>query len=38
VILALFGVLLILDHLRWLTARLRDLLDSLGLRFLVDLG
>lgn len=38
VILAFFGILLLLDQLRWLTARLSDLLDSLGLRFLVDLG
>ena len=37
-VLAFFGILLVLDQFRWLTARLSDLLDTLGLRFLVDLG
>jgi len=33
-----FGLLLALNRLSWLTARLTDLLDTLGLRGLVDLG
>lgn len=33
-----FGLLLALDQLSWLTARITDLLDSLGLSSLVDLG
>ncbi|MGZ4794838.1 MAG: cytochrome c biogenesis CcdA family protein, partial [Acidimicrobiia bacterium] len=33
-----FGLLLALDRLSWLTARLTDLLDTLGLSGLVDLG
>jgi cytochrome c-type biogenesis protein len=33
-----FGVLLLMDKLVWLTGRLTDLLDSLGLSGLVDLG
>jgi cytochrome c-type biogenesis protein len=37
-ILFAFGVLLLMDRLAWLTGRLVDLLDSLGLGGLVDLG
>ena len=37
-ILFAFGVLLFLDRMSWLTARLTDLLDTLGLSRLVDLG
>jgi cytochrome c-type biogenesis protein len=37
-VLAFFGVLLLLDQIPWLTARLSELMDSLGLKFLVDLG
>jgi cytochrome c-type biogenesis protein len=37
-ILFAFGVLLLMDKLVWLTGRLTDLLDSLGLSGLVDLG
>ena len=37
-ILFAFGVLLVLDRMSWLTARLTDLLDNLGLSRLVDLG
>lgn len=37
-ILFAFGVLLLMDRLVWLTGRLTDLLDSLGLSGLVDLG
>jgi len=37
-ILFAFGVLLFMDKLVWLTGRLTDLLDSLGLSGLVDLG
>ncbi|MGZ6955191.1 MAG: cytochrome c biogenesis CcdA family protein [Acidimicrobiia bacterium] len=33
-----FGLLLALDRLSWLTGRLTDLLDTLGLSGLVDLG
>ena len=33
-----FGLLLALDQLSWLTARITDVLDSLGLSSLVDLG
>ena len=33
-----FGLLLALDQLSWLTARITDLLDALGLSSLVDLG
>jgi len=33
-----FGVLLVMDRLVWLTARLTDLLDGLGLRSWVELG
>ena len=33
-----FGLLLALDRLSWLTARITDLLDALGLSSLVDLG
>ncbi len=33
-----FGILLALDRLSWLTARITDLLDALGLSSLVDLG
>jgi cytochrome c-type biogenesis protein len=33
-----FGVLLLMDRLVWLTSRLTDLMDSLGLGRLVDLG
>jgi hypothetical protein len=33
-----FGLLLALDRLTWLTGRLVDLLDSLGLDRLVELG
>lgn len=36
--LAIFGVLLITNRLIWLTARLQDLLDALGLGWLVELG
>jgi len=37
-VLAVFGVILLTDNLAELTARLSDLMDSLGLRFLVDIG
>jgi cytochrome c-type biogenesis protein len=37
-ILFAFGLLLFMDKLAWLTGRLTDLLDSLGLSQLVDLG
>lgn len=37
-VLALFGVVLLLDELPWITARLSDLMDTLGLRFLVEIG
>ena len=33
-----FGLLLALDRLSWLTARITDLLDALGLSSWVDLG
>jgi cytochrome c-type biogenesis protein len=33
-----FGVLLLMDRLVWLTSRLTELMDSLGLSGLVDLG
>jgi cytochrome c-type biogenesis protein len=33
-----FGLLLLLDRLSWLTAQLTDLMDSIGLSRLVDLG
>jgi cytochrome c-type biogenesis protein len=36
--LAIFGVILLLDDLPRVTAWLSDLMDSLGLRFLVELG
>ena len=38
VVLILFGVLLMMDQMSWLTARLTDVLDAIGLRTLVDLG
>jgi cytochrome c-type biogenesis protein len=38
VILIFFGVLLMMDQMSWLTARLTDVLDAIGLRTLVDLG
>jgi len=37
-ILFVFGVLLLMDRLAWLTGRLTDLMDSLGLSGLVELG
>jgi cytochrome c-type biogenesis protein len=37
-VLIFFGVLLMMNRLSWMTARLTDLLDSLGLSRLVDLG
>ena len=37
-VLAFFGVLLVMDRLWWLTAQLTNLLDSLGLNSLVELG
>jgi cytochrome c-type biogenesis protein len=37
-ILAVFGIILLTDRLPELTARLSDVMDSLGLRFLVDIG
>ena len=37
-ILFVFGVVLLTDNLPWVTARLSDLLDSLGLRKLVEIG
>ncbi len=37
-VLLFFGVLLLLDRMSWLTAQLTDLLDTLGLRRLVELG
>jgi len=37
-VLALFGVLLVMDKLWWLTRQLTDFLDSLGLTKLVELG
>ena len=33
-----FGVILLTDNLAWLTARLSDLLDAVGLRRLVEIG
>jgi len=38
VVLGGFGVLLILNRLSWVTARLTDLLDAVGLRRLIELG
>jgi cytochrome c-type biogenesis protein len=38
VILFAFGLLLALDRMSWLTARLTDFLDAIGLSGLVDLG
>ena len=37
-VLAFFGVVLLADQLPEITARLSELMDSLGLRFLVDIG
>ena len=37
-ILIFFGVLLMMNRMSWLTARLTDVLDALGLRSLVELG
>ena len=37
-VLAVFGVILLTDNLAELTARLSEVMDSLGLRFLVDIG
>jgi len=37
-VLAVFGVILLTDRLPELTARLSEAMDSLGLRFLVDIG
>jgi cytochrome c-type biogenesis protein len=36
--LAFFGVILLTDNLRWVTAQLNDVMESLGLRFLVEIG
>ncbi len=38
VVLIFFGVLLLLNRMSWLTAQLTDVLDTLGLRRLVELG
>ena len=35
---SIFGLLLMFDRLWWLSARFTDLLDSLGLNSLVELG
>ena len=37
-VLAMFGIVLMLDRLTWVTARLVDALDALGLDDLVTLG
>jgi sulfite exporter TauE/SafE len=37
-VLAFFGIVLLADQLPEITARLSELMDSLGLRFLVDIG
>jgi cytochrome c-type biogenesis protein len=37
-VLGIFGVVLLLDELPWITGRLSDLMDTLGLRFLVEIG
>jgi hypothetical protein len=37
-VLAFFGAVLLADQLPEITARLSGLMDSLGLRFLVDIG
>jgi cytochrome c-type biogenesis protein len=37
-VLAFFGIVLLLDELPWITGRLSDLMDTLGLRFLVEIG
>lgn len=37
-VLAFFGVVLLLDELPTITARLSELMDTLGLRFLVEIG
>jgi cytochrome c-type biogenesis protein len=37
-VLAFFGFMLLTDNLGWLTAQLNDVMESLGLRFLVEIG
>jgi hypothetical protein len=37
-VLAVFGLILLLDELPQVTAWLSDLMDALGLRFLVEIG
>jgi cytochrome c-type biogenesis protein len=37
-VLAVFGLILLLDELPKVTAWLSDLMDALGLRFLVEIG
>ena len=36
--LAFFGIILLTDQLPWLTGRLSDAMDSIGLRWLVEIG
>ncbi len=37
-VLTVFGIVLLLDELDWVTAQLNDLMETLGLRFLVEIG
>jgi len=37
-VLGFFGIVLLTDNLRWVTAQLNDVMETLGLRFLVEIG